>query len=166
MRSRDERAFQYVYDNYSQALYGIVFKVVEHHELANDILQEVFIKIWRNIDQYDSSKGRLYTWMLNIARNTAIDTLRSKGYRNEQKTTDVENTVYTGDPKSVTTQNTDTIGLKKTVMTLKKDLRDLVDMAYFQGYTQEEISKTLDIPLGTVKTRLRNALIELKSIFK
>lgn len=165
LQSKDEKAFNYLYDNYSGALYGVILKVLNQEEVANDLLQEVFVKIWKNIDQYDSSKGRLYTWMLNIARNQAIDTLRSKRFQQDQKTTDIDNTVYLNDNTRSSTNNTDTLGLKKSVMNLKPEFRILVDLAYFQGFTQEEISKTLNIPLGTVKTRLRNAIIELKSVF-
>lgn len=166
LQSKDEKAFNYLYDNYSGALYGVIWKVLNVEELSNDVLQEVFVKIWKNIDQYDSSKGRLYTWMLNIARNMAIDTLRSKRYQQDQKTTDIENTVYTNDSSRTSFNNTDTLGLRKSVMNLKPEFRTLIDLAYFQGYTQDEISKTLNIPLGTVKTRLRNAIIELKTVFR
>lgn len=166
LQSKDEKAFNYLYDNYSGALYGVIWKVLNIEELSNDVLQEVFVKIWKNIDQYDSSKGRLYTWMLNIARNMAIDTLRSKRYQQDQKTTDIENTVYTNDSSRTSFNNTDTLGLRKSVMNLKPEFRTLIDLAYFQGYTQDEISKTLNIPLGTVKTRLRNAIIELKTVFR
>lgn len=166
LQSKDEKAFNYLYDNYSGALYGVIWKVLNVEELSNDVLQEVFVKIWKNIDQYDSTKGRLYTWMLNIARNMAIDTLRSKRYQQDQKTTDIENTVYTNDSSRTSFNNTDTLGLRKSVMNLKPEFRTLIDLAYFQGYTQDEISKTLNIPLGTVKTRLRNAIIELKTVFR
>lgn len=165
LQSKDEKAFNYLYDNYSAALYGVILKVLDQEEMANDLLQEVFVKIWKNIDQYDSSKGRLYTWMLNIARNSAIDTLRSKRFQQDQKTTDIDNSVYAHDKRSSSTHNTDTLGLQKSVMNLKPEFRILVDLAYFQGFTQEEISKTLNIPLGTVKTRLRNAILELKTVF-
>jgi RNA polymerase sigma-70 factor (ECF subfamily) len=166
LQSKDEKAFNYLYDNYSGALYGVIWKVLNVEELSNDVLQEVFVKIWKNIDQYDSTKGRLYTWMLNIARNMAIDTLRSKRYQQDQKTSDIENTVYINDSSRTSFNNTDTLGLRKSVMNLKPEFRTLIDLAYFQGFTQDEISKTLNIPLGTVKTRLRNAIIELKTVFR
>ena len=166
LQSKQESAFSYLYDNYSGALYGVIMKVVFKEELANGVLQDVFVKIWKNIEQYDSTKGRLYTWMLNIARNTAIDTLRSKSYNQDQKTTDIDNNVYLNDYRKSTSNNTDTLGLKQSVMKLKPDFRILIDLAYFQGYTQDDIAKALNIPLGTVKTRMRNAIMELKSIFK
>lgn len=85
LQQRNEKAFSYLYDNYSVALLGIVNAIVTDKETANDVLQNVFINIWRKIESYDSSKGRLFTWMLNIARNAAIDEVRSKGYNNSLK---------------------------------------------------------------------------------
>jgi RNA polymerase sigma-70 factor (ECF subfamily) len=85
LQQRNEKAFGYLYDNYSGALYGIVHSIVTDKEVANDVLQIVFVNIWRKIELYDAAKGRLFTWMLNIARNAAIDEVRSKGYRASQK---------------------------------------------------------------------------------
>src|SRR6186997_886444 len=84
LKQRTQTAFSYLYDNYSPALYGVIVSIVQDRELANDVLQEVFIKVWRQIDQYNPEKGKLYTWLINICRNASIDTLRSKSY-NEQK---------------------------------------------------------------------------------
>ena len=76
--------YSYLYDNYAGALYSTIVGIVSDTELANDVLQEVFVKIWRQIDSYDAKKGRLFTWMLNIARNASIDTIRSKGFQNSR----------------------------------------------------------------------------------
>jgi RNA polymerase sigma-70 factor (ECF subfamily) len=81
LKAKDNQAFSYLYDNYAGALCGIVKQIVGDMELANDVMQEVFVSIWRKIDTYDASKGRLFTWMLNIARNAAIDKTRSKNYQ-------------------------------------------------------------------------------------
>ena len=85
LKQRDNKAFEYLYDNYSGALYNIVMQILDDVDLSNDVLQEVFVNIWRKIESYDSNKGRLFTWMLNITRNAAIDVLRSKSYQNSQK---------------------------------------------------------------------------------
>ena len=74
-----------MYDNYSGALYGVIFRIVQSKEYTEEIIQDVFVKIWNSVHQYDSQKGRFYTWMINIARNTAIDYLKSKGFQNELK---------------------------------------------------------------------------------
>jgi len=163
--NRDNQAFAYLYDNYSGALYGIILQILDNTELSNDVLQEVFINIWRKIESYDPSKGRLYTWMLNIARNASIDTLRSKSFQNSQKNQSFPENV---DGLSVGTSqlNIDNIGLRKMLEKLKGDQRVLIDLAYFKGYTHEEIADIEGIPLGTVKTRIRTALQQLRNILK
>ena len=160
LRERDEKAYGYLYDNYSGALYSIILQIVQNSELASDVLQEVFINIWRKIESYDPSRGRLFTWMLNIARNASIDTLRSKGYQNDQKNQGLSENVNIA--SQVTQPNIDNIGLNKILAKLKPEHRALIDLAYFKGYTHEEIAQIEDIPLGTVKTRIRNALLQLR----
>ncbi len=164
LKQRQESAFSYLYDNYSGALLSVINGVVSDSELANDVLQEVFIKIWRQIESYDDMKGRLFTWMLNVARNASIDTVRSKGFQNSQQNRELTEAIY--DAGGTTQLQIDQIGLRKVVHTLKEDYRVLVDLAYFQGFTQDEISKMLGIPLGTIKTRLRSALTQLRTVIK
>ena len=134
--------------------------------LAGDTLQEVFINIWRKIESYDQTKGRLFTWMLNIARNASIDTLRSKSYQNAQKNQELPDNVYIGASNQTTQQNVDNIGLKKVLEKLKPEHRVLIELAYFKGFTHEEIAGMMSIPLGTVKTRIRNALLQLREYLK
>ena len=164
LKQRTQSAFNYLYDNYSASLYTVVVAIVQDKELANDVLQEIFIKIWRQIEQYDSGKGRLFTWMINISRNASIDTLRSKSYNSQKQNRELTENVY---PLAGSVNIAiDNIGLKKTVMGLKEEQKVLIELAYFQGYTQDEISKLLNMPLGTVKTRLRSALINLRELLK
>lgn len=162
---QDEKGFNYLYDNYAPAIYGIIIKVVNEKEYADEILQDVFVKIWKNIRQFNPEKGRLYTWMINLARNTAIDYLRSKGFQNEQKNQSIPEFVNESIQYS-TTSNVEYIGIKEVLSQLKIEWRELIELAYFKGYTQQEIAERLDIPIGTVKTRTRNALIELKNLLK
>lgn len=166
LKNKDQQAYSYLYDNYAAALYGVVMKVINKEESAKDLLQEIFIKIWRNIDSYDATKGRLYTWMLNIARNAAIDVLRSSGFNQDKKISELENNVHVDTAALSTSIKTDHMGLKQIVNGLKEEYRQIIDLAYFKGYTQEEIAKELNIPIGTVKTRSRSALIQLKSLMK
>lgn len=166
LRRRDEGAFGYLYDNYSGALYGVILKMLGFEEASRDLLQDVFVKIWRNIESYDASKGRLYTWMLNIARNAAIDMLRSPGYNRERITTDLSNDAYMERISPAAVVKTDHVGLQKVVAGLKEEYRKIIDLAYFKGYTQEEIAEELNIPIGTVKTRSRSALLQLKSLIR
>ncbi len=166
LREQDQSAFSYLYDNYASALNGIIIRMVDDTQLAEDILQEAFLKIWNNFKQYDTSKGRLFTWMINITRNLTIDTLRSKGYKKGKKISQDENSVITYQDKSSKTDRFDTIGLRKQLQHLKPEQKVIIDMAYFSGYTQEEISKEMEIPLGTVKTRMRTAIIELRKLLQ
>jgi RNA polymerase sigma factor (sigma-70 family) len=166
LQNQDASAFSYLYDNYATALSGVIMRMVDDVQLAEDILQETFVKIWKNFGQYDSSKGRLFTWMINITRNYTIDTLRSKGYKKQQKISEDENVVSNYRDKQFSTTQFDSIGLRKQVQTLKPDQKIIIDLAYFGGYTQEEISKEMKIPLGTVKTRMRSAIMELRKLLQ
>lgn len=166
LKNRDTRAFSYLYDNYSASLYTIIAQIIEDMELANDVLQEVFINIWRKIESYDPGKGRLFTWMLNIARNASIDAVRSKSYQNSLKNTSLSGQDEQEAIAAVAQTNVDGIGFKKVLERLRKEHRVLIDLAYFKGYTHEEIAQIEDIPLGTVKTRIRNALMQLREYLK
>ena len=161
LQSHDQQAFSFLYDRYSKALFSIILPIIPQQELAEDVLQEVFVKIWQNIQSYDETKGRLYTWMLNIARNLSIDRTRSKYFNNRSKTTELSENVYNVRQVEI---RMDDVGLKKTLSNLPEENRRLLELAYFQGYTQEEISKILNIPLGTVKTRIRSTIIQLRKI--
>jgi RNA polymerase sigma factor (sigma-70 family) len=164
LKARDDQAFSYLYDHYSGALYSIILPIVKLPESASDVLQEVFINVWRKIGTYDPIKGRLFTWMLNISRNASIDMLRSKNYQNSQKNQEITDTVY--DRDQVAQTSIDTIGLSKFLGKLRPEQRVLIELAYFKGYTHDEISQIEDIPLGTVKTRIRNALLQLREYLK
>ncbi len=166
LQNKDAQAFNYLYDNYSTALYSIIYKMVEDKELAEDILQETFVKIWNNFSTYDNNKGRLFTWMLNITRNLTIDTLRSKGYKKQVKIHDNQINVDNIVDKSESAERFDSLGIRKHLTHLKNDQKQIIDLAYFSGFTHEEIAKQLSIPLGTVKTRMRAAIMELRKLLQ
>ncbi|HNU87179.1 MAG TPA: sigma-70 family RNA polymerase sigma factor [Ferruginibacter sp.] len=166
LQNKDQQAFAYLYDNYSAALNGVIYRLVEDRELAEDILQEAFVKIWNNFASYDTTKGRLFTWMLNITRNLTIDTLRSKGYKKQAKISSDENSVSNFTDDNRMAERFDALGLRKQLVNLKPEQRSIIDLAYFNGYTQDEISKELGVPLGTVKTRMRSAIIELRKLLE
>jgi RNA polymerase sigma-70 factor (ECF subfamily) len=159
LKQRDEQAFGYLYDNYAGALYGVVKQIVTDLEVGNDVLQEVFVSIWKKIDTYDSSKGRLFTWMLNIARNAAIDKTRSKNYQQALRQQPIDDNELS---HPVVRPGFDDYGLKKVILKLKDEQRLLIDLSYYQGFTHDQIAKALNIPLGTVKTRLRSAVTQLR----
>lgn len=159
IRQGDEKAFELLYDKYSSAIYGVLLKILNDEEIANDILQDTFVKVWTRMHDYKAEKGSIFTWILNIARNRAIDTLRSKRNTNEIRTS--LSIVHTQTGASVK-MNVDAIGLKEVLETLPEDQREILFLSYFQGYTQEEIAEIMQMPLGTVKTKMRTAMQELK----
>jgi len=165
LKEQNNDAFNYLYDHYSGALFTIINQIVSDKDTASDVLQEVFVNIWRKIGTYDETKGRLFTWMLNIARNAAIDKVRSKGYRDNQRTHPIAEGENAGMSMSSNPVIND-VGLKKVLTTLNEEYRRLIDLSYFQGFTHEEIAKMLGIPLGTVKTRIRTAISQLRTMIR
>ncbi|TDD96919.1 RNA polymerase sigma factor [Flavobacterium cellulosilyticum] len=164
--NKDERAFTLLYDMYSKSLFSVISNLLKETEDAEDTLQEVFVKIWKSIDSYSASKGRLYTWMLNIARNSAIDKLRSKGFNNSKKNLSDENFVNLLEDSNNQNNRIDTIGILEFVKKLKPKCVQIIELLFFQGYTQQEASDELEIPLGTVKTHNRNCINDLRTYLK
>ena len=163
---KDDRAFTTLYSMYNKSLFVVISNLIKEQEEAEDVLQEVFVKIWKNIDSYNESKGRFYTWILNIARNSAIDKLRSKGFGNSQKNLSADNFVHLIDDSNKLTNRIDTIGIQEFVKKLKPKCIQLIELLFFQGYTQQEASDELEIPLGTVKTQNRNCINDLRTYLK
>jgi len=166
LKGGDESAFAYLYDNYSAALYGIIYRIINNNQVAEDVLQEAFVKIWNNFSSYNASKGRLFTWMVNIARNLSIDTTRGKSYKQQMKIQSNENAVTNASNHINENDRFDSLGLRQQLSALKEDQKQIIELAYFEGFTQNEISQKLGIPLGTVKTRMRTAILELKKILQ
>lgn len=165
LKSKDQKGFNILYNNYSGALFGVINKIIQSDDDANDLLQDTFLKIWRNIDNYDSSKGSIFTWMMNIARNLSIDRVRSADFRDSSQNISMEqNIIYQVDSEHQTMMDVDSIGLKKVVDTLKPEYRQLIELVYYQGYTQAEVSEEYGIPLGTVKTRIKAAVGSLRAM--
>lgn len=165
LKKHDKNAFEYLYHNYKGALLTVIKQVIADDETAGDVLQEAFITAWKNIDKYDAAKGRLFTWLYNVTRNCAINTTRSKSFKSQQKNDSIDNYVNYTEALPAQEVNVNRIGLRKMVHQLREDYKNVLELSYFNGYTHEEISKILNIPEGTVKTRLRNALIELRKQF-
>jgi RNA polymerase sigma-70 factor (ECF subfamily) len=151
---------------YSKSLFGVISNLIKDREEAEDVLQDVFVKIWKNIDTYSENKGRFYTWIVNIARNTAIDKLRSKGFNNSQKNLSADNFVHLLEDSSRMTNRIDAIGIQEFVKKLKPKCIKLIDLLFFKGFTQQEASDELEIPLGTVKTQNRNCITDLRNLLQ
>ncbi len=164
LKQRDKKGFTLLYDNYSAALYGIVLKIVRSEEVAEDVLQDAFVKIWKNIDAYSSTKGTLFTWILNVARNTAIDRIRSQEFKNSAQIRTIEDNVGMVDRQNNEYIPIDHIGLEKVVEKLRPEHQIIIEYIYFKGYTQTEVSEALQLPLGTVKTRVKMAINHLREL--
>jgi RNA polymerase sigma-70 factor, ECF subfamily len=165
LKNGDDKAYEYLYDHYSSTLLGIIIKFVSKQDEAENLLQDCFLKIWRYIASYDSEKGSLATWLINIARNTAIDYTRSRQFSKDRKNQNIENLVYSEGQSLSTRIPDECIGLRELVNKLDRDCKQILEWMYFYGYTQQEIADEFNIPLGTVKTRARNGLKELRRMF-
>src|SRR5688500_3339141 len=166
LQNKNRSALAYWYDHYSGALMGVIARILKKEELAEEVLQDVYHKISDKIDSYDSAKGKLFTWMLNIARNQAIDKPRSKEFSKGKKTGDIENFVNRVDRENYLELQVDAIGLKEVLKKLPEDQRFVIDHHYLKGYTQAEMAEEFNLPLGTVKTRMRLAMKELRNLLQ
>ncbi len=164
LKQQDKRAISLLYDKYGAALYGIALKIVGSEALAEDVLQDSFVKVWKNASSFDEKKGTLFTWLLNITRNTALDTIKSAAYRRSKKIQELDFSVYDHEDWRVE-QKPEHIGLRSAVEGLEEKYRLIIELVYFKGYTQQEVVKQLDIPLGTVKSRVKIGLRELRKLF-
>lgn len=163
-QKKDIKAFEFLYNNYKKSLLGVIFTIVKDDAIAEEILQDVFIKAWQNANTYDSGKGRFFTWMLNISRNAAIDKTRSKNFKNSKKNQSTDNFVDILETYDNLDATTNSIGIKKFVKKLTEKCKEVINLLYFKGYTQKETSEALKIPIGTVKTRNRNCINELRNM--
>ena len=162
LRARDRKTTEYLYEKYSRALFAVISRIISDQDIAEEVFHDAFIKITRKIDSYEESKGRLYTWMANICRNSAIDKLRSKEISQTTKTNTIDDFVFGLEGQSGTMEQVEGIGVKELMNQLNEDQRFIIEYIYFQGYTHSELSEEFDIPLGTVKSRVRAALQVLK----
>ncbi|MGC1473888.1 MAG: sigma-70 family RNA polymerase sigma factor [Psychroserpens sp.] len=161
-KKKDEKAFEELYNMYSDSMHGVIYNIVRNHEIAEEVMQDVFIKAWNKSDSYNSDKGRFFTWMLNIARNAAIDKTRSKSFKNSGKNLKAEFFVDILETSESLNDLTDAIGIGKYVKSLGEKCKKIIEYLYFKGFTQKETSEELDIPLGTIKTRNRNCIKDLR----
>lgn len=162
LRAKNPQAYASLYDHYASTMLGIIFRIVNNMEDAENLLQDSFVKVWTNIHRYDVAKGRLFTWLITICRNTALNFLRSRENISKIEIPDAENSVYT---HKLATEpvHLNYIGVGKEVEKLDEKHRAVINLIYFWGYTQQEVAEQLNLPLGTVKTRTRMALQILKN---
>lgn len=163
-QNKNPKAFERIYERYSESTFGIIFSIVKNEAMAEEVLQDVFIKVWNNCEAYDSSKGRFFTWLLNIARNSAIDKTRSKAFKNSKKNLTADYFVDILEDKDSFSNRVDAIGIKKYIKLIQPFCEKIIDLLYFKGFTQVDAAEELEIPLGTLKTRNRNCINRLREI--
>ena len=165
LRSGDHRLFGKLYDRFSGALYGIILTRVSDAGMAENLLQDVFVKAWRRRELYDPSKGRIFTWLFNITRSICIDYLRSKAHKQAKASVLSDDLSEVVPGKQTDRFPTDGIGVREMVSNLRTEEKEVIELMYFKGFTQREIANLMNIPLGTVKTRMRRAIKNLRAIF-
>lgn len=163
LQCKNKAAISLLYERYSHALYGVVTALIADEAVAQETLQDAFVRIWNNGDKYDAQKGRLFTWMVQITRNVAIDTIRSSQFKKNSKTESLLNIVSNNANYSEVQQEKDP-ALRRIVSELDETSRKIIELLYFEDYTQKEVGEALGIPLGTVKSRVRKAIMQLRTL--
>ena len=163
LKDRDKEAIQLVFEHYGPVMLNIIKRVVKEHALAQDVLQEALVKVWKNATAFDAEKGSLFTWLTRICRNAAIDKTRTKDFKQTETSRNGVDLVSISDTPGHDNE-LEQLYMRQLIDQLPDKQRNLIDLAYFQGYTQKEISENLELPLGTVKTRIRLAIKHLRSI--
>ena len=163
-QNKDVKAYEKLYNMYCDSISGIVNNIVKNDDIAQEITQDVFIKAWNKADTYSSKKGRFFTWILNIARNAAIDYTRSKNFKQSKQNHNADFFVDILETNDSLDSATDTIGLKEFVTKLGDKCKAVIELLYFKGFTQKEASEELEMPIGTIKTRNRNCIGELRTM--
>jgi len=161
--ARDEHALRLLQTRYAKSLLGVVLRLVRDEALAQDVLQEGLLKVWLGIASYDAQRSRLFTWMARICTNQAIDALRCPRYRFHQKNPSLD-VPSAQRAVAASTFEAEHIGVRDLVLSLKPKQREVIDLLYFGGYTQSQAAERLGIPLATVKTRARAALLVLANV--
>ena len=167
MRRADMRAFDVFYDRYINLVYSIAFSILGDPPLAEDVTQDVFLKIWRNVERYDPAKAKVNTWLSRIARNRAIDVLRKQKPLQRQVSWVYTQEQEPGDgvtPEDRVSQHLTGTRVRQALAQLPEEQREALALAYFQNMTQQAIADKLGEPLGTIKTRIRLGMQKLRGI--
>ncbi|MFN0158120.1 MAG: sigma-70 family RNA polymerase sigma factor [Bacteroidota bacterium] len=169
---REQAAFSQLYDRYATLVYTMVLRIVKSTGEAEDLLQEIFVQIWNKSTFFAESKGSVYTWVMTIARRKAIDKVRSQEYANRGSSLDDDDAIalpdaaYEANPlhAAITTEYEEL--MQTGLAMLSDEQRTIIELSYYEGFTQAQIAERLKVPLGTVKTRMRQGLIKLRDYLK
>ncbi|MEJ7693327.1 RNA polymerase sigma factor [Daejeonella sp.] len=165
LKNNDGMAMSALYQMYSDSLYKVISTIVVIEEVAQDLLQETFIKIWKSFAMYDATKGRLYTWMARLARNLSIDYLRSSNHRNASVCEDLAEVGQQVDMTFQTNYNPELIGVKDMTKILNTDQKSALELVYFKGYTHVQAAEELNITLGILRSRLQSSITQLRRAY-
>lgn len=163
IKAKQEDGLRLLYANYSDVLFGMAFRVLKSEPFAEDALQQAFLKIWNSIESYDANKSTFFTWMAAIVKNTAIDISRLKSFQKETKTETIDPLVHKTENNFI---DTDKIDVKSLLDGMDEKYRIVLEYLYLRGFSQSELSKELDLPLGTIKTRCKKAIDLLREKLK
>ena len=165
---QDKNAFAILYDRHSAKLFGLAIQILKDRPLAEDVLQDIYLSLWKNAGAFDPQKGKPVTWLLVLCRNRCIDKLRQKE-RRQRRTTDLDETTLQSIEMNESESPLEFVHQKEVQKVVTRALEGLpeeqrvpIEMAYFKGMSQSEIAKDLNLPLGTVKTRTRLGMQKLK----
>jgi RNA polymerase sigma-70 factor, ECF subfamily len=165
----DVSAFEKLYDKYSRVVYSLVLRIVQQSGPAEEVVQDVFLQLWRNSAQYDSARGPFVPWLLTLARNRALDTLRLKSERQrrlENQTEELYSVVVAPQYEKELDAKRRAESVRSLIAELNPQQKRAIELAYFQGLSHTEIAAAMNEPLGTVKSWIRNGLIRLKEGLK
>ncbi len=163
----DENALAATYDRYRLILFGLILRILHDRQEAEDVLQETFLQVWRRAGDFDEARGRVFTWLVTIARSRALDRLRALGSR--AKLADevmAHSSEPVGDAAEDALKSEQGTIVREALAELPEEQRRALFLAYFEGLTQTEISARLGEPLGTVKTRMRSGLMKLRELLR
>tara|TARA_R110000868_G_scaffold291085_5_gene551453 strand:+ start:3932 stop:4462 length:531 start_codon:yes stop_codon:yes gene_type:complete len=161
-QQKNEEAFEELYNRYSKSMHGVIYNIVRDHGIADEIMQEVFIEAWNNSSSYSVEKERFFTWLLKISRNAAMEKRASKNLNDEDNTQKVDFFADIIQNNISVDSQTEDLGIELFVSKLANSCIEVIELLYFKGYSQQKASESLDMPMGTIKTRNRNCLKELR----
>jgi RNA polymerase sigma-70 factor (ECF subfamily) len=162
---RDVSAFEELYDRHSRLVYALVLRILQQAATAEEVVQDVFLQLWRNASHYDGSRGPFVPWLLTMARNRSLDQLRLKSERQrrrEDQSEELPPVITAPDFERNLDQKRRTARVRELMDALNPKQKKAIELAYFEGLSHSEIAETLQEPLGTVKSWIRNGLLRLR----
>lgn len=169
---RDQTAFEQLYDRYAPVVYTMVLRIVKSPDTAEDLLQEIFLALWNKSSLFSETRGSVYTWIMSLARHRSLDFLKSKDRTtgapgiDDAVVLNIPDTAHMANPLNAAISSEHENLMREGLALLGKEQRTIIELSYYEGYTQAQISERLGLPLGTVKTWMRQSLMTLRTHLK